>query len=433
MGLSDRELQKLKKKTYALMCQDRQRLLVRFPFTGGFLMRLEFVPVRDKRLRTAATDGDRIYFDIAFCSKLNADERLFVMAHETWHCVLMHMLRRQTRELEAFNIATDMEVNRMLTKEGLKSPDWALMPKTEWENLSAEEIYEQLWKQNSPLSSSTKKGKESGDDSENGQFDKHLYPGQSDEPQSAPAQSSASSALSAGGSSTATDQWGEVGFDKDFAPTITKDLAEKIRERVVAVAQQMERTRGELPAHLHSIVKAAMKPQIRWQEVLAQFVTSCYGGSRRWLPPNRRHIGRGLYLQSSRKERLNAVVAIDTSGSTTADLPQFFTELNSLLNSFGDYELTVIQCDSAVQHVETFDGGNPIHPPEWETFGHGGTDFHPPFDYVAEHSEIEPSCFIYITDGCGPAPDRPPPYPVLWLLTGDGEKPAPWGWELRLK
>ena len=405
MGLSDRELQKLKKKTYALMCQDRQRLLVRFPFTGGFLMRLEFVPVRDKRLRTAATDGDRIYFDIAFCSKLNADERLFVMAHETWHCVLMHMLRRQTREPEAFNIATDMEVNRMLTKEGLKSPDWALMPKAEWAELSAEEIYGQLLKQ-SPQAESE-------------QFDKHLYPGQSDEPQSA--------------SAHVTDQWGEVGFDKDFAPNITKDLAEKTRERVVAVAQQIERTRGELPAHLDSVVKAAMKPQIRWQEVLAQFVTSCYGGSRRWLPPNRRHIGRGLYLQSSRKERLNAVVAIDTSGSTTADLPQFFTELNSLLNSFGEYELTVIQCDSAVQHVETFDGSNPIHPPEWETFGHGGTDFHPPFDYVAEHSEIEPSCFIYITDGCGPAPDRPPPYSVLWLLTGDGEKPVPWGWELRLK
>ena len=435
MGLSDRELQKLKKKTYALMCQDRQRLLVRFPFTGGFLMRLEFVPVRDKRLRTAATDGDRIYFDIAFCSKLNADERLFVMAHETWHCVLMHMLRRQTRDQQAFNIATDMEVNRMLAKEGLKSPDCALMPKAEWENLSAEEIYEHLLKQ-SPQAESE-------------QFDKHLYPGQSDESQSAPAQSSApsagekshatlpppsaSSALSVGGNSTVTDQWGEVGFDKDFAPTITKDLAEKTRERVVAVAQQMERTRGELPAHLESVVKAAMQPQIRWQEVLAQFVTSCYGGSRRWLPPNRRHIGRGIYLQSSRKERLNAVVAIDTSGSTTADLPQFFTELNSLLNSFGDYELTVIQCDSAVQHVETFDGYNPFHSPEWETYGQGGTDFRPPFDYVAEHSEIEPSCFIYITDGCGPAPDRPPPYPVLWLLTGDGAKPAPWGWELRLK
>ena len=129
-----------------------------------------------------------------------------------------------------------------------------------------------------------------------------------------------------------------------------------------------------------------------------------------------------------------------TATSTTEDygsvnwvVPQFFAELGSLLESFGDYELTVIQCDCEIQHVERFDVSNPFHSPEWETYGHGGTDFRPPFEYVAGHSEIEPSCFIYITDGCGPAPENPPPYPVLWILTDDGEKPAPWGWELRLK
>ena len=407
MALSEKELAKLKKATYALMCQDRQRLLVRFPFTGGILMRMEFVPVRDRRLRTAATDGDRVFIDIAFCARLSADERLFVMAHEVWHCILMHMLRRQTRELSAFNVAADMEVNRMLKKEGLISPAGCLMPKPEWEELSAEEIYEHI-------------RKNSGREGFDGQFDEHIYP-------------SASSALSAGDNTPAiTDQWGEVGFDRDYEPIITKDLAGKIRERIVAVAQQLERTRGSIPAHLEGVVRAALRPQIRWQEVLAQFVTSCYGGSRRWLPPNRRHVSQGLYLQSSRKERLQAAVAIDTSGSTTADLPQFFSELNALLNTFGDYELTVMQCDCKMQHVERYDAYNPFHSPEWEVYGQGGTDFRPPFDYVAEHPELEPSCFIYITDGFGPTPDNPPPYPVLWLLTGDGVKPAPWGRELRL-
>ena len=408
MALSGAELAKLKKATYASMCQDRQKLLVRFPFTGGILMRMEFVPVRDRRLRTAATDGDRVFMDIAFCAGLSADERLFVMAHEVWHCVLMHMLRCQTRELSAFNVAADMEVNRMLKKEGLISPVGCLMPKPEWEELSAEEIYEHI-------------RKNSGREGSDGQFDEHIYP-------------SASSALSAGDNTPAiTDQWGEVGFDRDYEPIITKDLADKIRERIVAVAQQLERTRGSIPAHLEGIVRAALRPQIRWQEVLAQFVTSCYGGSRRWLPPNRRHVSQGLYLQSSRKERLQAAVAIDTSGSTTADLPQFFSELNALLNTFGDYELTVMQCDCKMQHVERYDAYNPFHSPEWEVFGIGGTDFRPPFDYVAEHPEIEPSCFIYITDGFGPTPNNPPPYPVLWLLTGDGVKPAPWGQELRLR
>lgn len=385
-------------------------------------MRMEFVPVRDCRLRTAATDGERIFMDIAFCTTLSNDERLFVMAHEVWHCVLMHMLRCQTRDPSAFNVATDMEVNRMLKKEGLKPPSKCLMPKAEWDELSAEEIYEHIRKR-------PKQGMQEQDvrgvDMQDGdgigsdkQFDKHIYP-----------------STSSGEDDTivVTDQWGEVGFDKDYAPLITKELADKIRERIVAVTQQIERTRGTIPEHLANIVRAALRPQIRWQEVLAQFVTSCYGGSRRWLPPNRRHISQGLYLQSSRKERLQAAVAIDTSGSTTADLPQFFSELTSLLNTFGDYELTVMQCDCEIQNVEKFDAYNPFHSIDWKAYGHGGTDFRPPFVYVAEHSEIEPSCLIYITDGCGPAPDNPPPYPVLWILTGNGEKPAPWGWDLRLR
>ena len=418
MAILESELKRLKRETVELMCQDRQKLLVRFPFTGGFLMRLEFVPVRDRRLRTAATDGDRIFMSIPFCAGLSADERLFVMAHEAWHCALMHMLRCQKRDPSAFNVATDMEVNRMLKQEGLKSPDWCLTPRPEWEELSAEEIYERICKWRNPPPSA-QPGKGGGDGASAGQFDTHIYGGQASD--------------DAFAEESVTDQWGEVGFDKDFTPAIPKGLAERVRERILAVAQQVERTRGTLPAHLESVVRAALRPQIRWQEVLAQLVTSCYGGSRRWLPPSRRHLGRGLYLQSSRKERLRAAVAIDTSGSTTGDLPQFFSELTSLLNTFGDYELTVIQCDCEIQHVETFDANNPFHAPEWETFGHGGTDFRPPFDYIADHPELEPSCLIYITDGYGPAPDRPPSYPVLWLLTADGETPAPWGRELRLR
>lgn len=422
MGLSETELAKLKKRTLEQMCQDRQKLVVRFPFTGGFLMRLELVPVRDRRLRTAATDGERVFMSIGFCSQLSAEERLFVMAHEAWHGILLHMLRQQGREPQTFNVATDMEVNRMLLKEGVRTPPWCLMPKREWEELAAEEIYERLRKRKEPPPEMAKPGGEQAGLS--GQFDKHIQPGEG---------TGWEDKTPGAGKESVSDEWGEVGLDPDFTPSIDRRLAEKVRERIVAVAQQIERMRGTVPSHLESLVKAALRPQIRWQEVLAQFVTSCYGGSRRWLPPSRRHVGQGLYLQSSRQERLKAVVAVDTSGSTTADLPQFFEELESLLRTFGEYEVTVIQCDCKVQDVEVFDAFHPLCAPEWRTYGHGGTDFCPPFDWLAEHPETEPACFIYVTDGYGPAPETPPPWPVLWVLTGDGHKSAEWGWEVRLE
>ena len=80
------------------LAQDRQQLLLRWPFVGGVIMRMELVPVRDDRLDTACTDGDSIFVDIDFYSKLTKDERLFVLAHEVWHSVLLHFVRRQKRD-----------------------------------------------------------------------------------------------------------------------------------------------------------------------------------------------------------------------------------------------------------------------------------------------------------------------------------------------
>ena len=177
------------------------------------------------------------------------------------------------------------------------------------------------------------------------------------------------------------------------------------------------------------MVKAMLRPSFDWKAMLARFVTSCYGGGRRWLPPSRRHVHRGLYLPSTRQERLNAVVAIDTSGSTKRDLSAFFTELCGLLKSFGGYTLTAIQCDHAIQSVRTFSSDEGPLPPEieWKAHGFGGTSFVPVFQYVEDHPELEPTLLVFFTDGYGTAPAKAPPYPVLWVLTSDGKPPAPWG------
>ena len=219
-----------------------------------------------------------------------------------------------------------------------------------------------------------------------------------------------------------------IGEDPDYHPHIDADAAERCRERLTAAVQQYERTRGTLPGHLAGIIGQILKPEINWREMLAQFMTSCYGGSRRWLPPARRHVWEGLYLQSQRDERLKAVVAIDMSGSTIGDLPKFFGELTSLLNSFGGYDLTVIYCDAEVQKVEHFDEVNTLDPNRtWKTYGGGGTSFTPVFDYVDAHSELEPNLLIYFTDGDGDSPRKAPRYPVMWLVTQDGCNPASWG------
>ena len=399
---------KIKELTLRGMEQDRQKLLMRQPFIGMILMHLDFVPITSG-CRTACTDGSRVFMNCQFYAKLDLEERLFVLAHETWHCVLLHFARRQNRNHHQFNIATDLEIHFILQKEKMKEP-FVLPHDPEWDGLSAEEIYEKLGHKKEYGGKREKcknpgccsKGFSNNEQS----FDDHVYAG-------------------------AAKQDSEN--DPDFAPCVDAQSVENMRQIVIQTACSIERRQGTLPGNLKDIVDRLRKPELNWKELLKQFVTSCYGGSRRWLPPARRYVGMGLYLQSRRDEKFNAVMAIDTSGSTTGDLPQFFAELSNLLKSFGNYELTVIQCDCNIQHIDKFSGDNPLSGNyQWTSYGHGGTSFIPPFEYVKEH-KLRPDIFIYLTDGFGGAPKKAPQFPVLWVLTADADNPANWGKKIKLK
>ena len=436
-----------KTKTSELLAQDRQKLLTKLPFTGSLVMRLDLVPVSDERLPTAATDGDRIFVDIDFYAKLTAEERLFVLAHEVWHCALLHFLRRGDRNQTLFNIAADLEIHFLLTDEGLKAP-FVLPHDPRWKGLSAEEIYERLKKGKPQPSYCGRRGDSgAGRESEHikgaTSFDRHLEragetgranEGAADGGNEGRAGKAAANEGTGKAGNEGRADGANKGRDPDYSPEIAPGAEERCRERLTAAVQQCERTKGTLPAGLKAVVQAVLKPEIGWRELLAQFVTSCYGGSRRWLPPARRHVHEGLYLQSMRSERLRAIVAIDTSGSTQGDLPKFFSELGALLGSFGSYELTVIQCDADIGRMEAFDDAAPLDPNrEWVATGGGGTDFRPVFRYIDEHPELDPNLLIFFTDGYGDYPDRAPAYPVMWLLTKDGKCDVDWGMQVKFK
>lgn len=396
--------EELKRKTTESLESDRVRLLMDQPFIGAILIRQNLVPVVDSRCPTASTDGQNIFVNPSFYFSLTPAERRFLLAHEVWHTVYLHPLRtihffRNRRpNPKLFRIAKDMEVNRMLCREKFKAPVHACLPPPEWENLNAESIYEKLL--------------HSAESIPDSRFDIHLEKGQ-DAPVDFPAEGTEVPVI-----------------DPDYEVDFGENPEELAREKVLEATVQYEKLRGELPDHLEQIVKKFQERRMNWRELLAQFVTPCFGGERHWLPPNRRYISRGLYLQSRRDIRIQAVLAIDTSGSTSDDLPQFVSELTSLFNSFGQYELTVICCDAEIQSVETYTPENPIDIGRIKFKGGGGTSFIPVFDYVEKHLP-ETQILIYFTDGYGDQPEKPP-YPVLWTLTPGGRNMIPWGDEINL-
>ncbi len=376
-----------KRRAGQQMRADRQALLVSAPFLGVLAMRLDLVPVVDSRVPTAVTDGRALFADADFWLGLGEAGRLFVIGHEIWHCALQHLARRMGREPRRWNLAVDHEVNELLRSEGFE-PLAGAVDFRELRGASAEQVYEALLKrpqvpERDPASA-----------------DLHEPPG----PDPAAAVQ-----------------------DPDYAPQADAALWRRWEAWTRAAAQQC-RAAGTLPGWLEARIAAAGPPSVPWPRYLQRFIQQVRGGGPQWLPPSRRHWGRGLYLPSRRTQRLDLAIAVDTSGSTVDDWPQFRAELGGILRACDDYRLRLLQHDTRVVADVVYTPYQPL-PAELPVYGGGGTDLQAPFERLEANP---PTALVVLTDGLGPYPTQPPKYPVLWALTAGRSQAPAWGQVVRM-
>ena len=398
-----------KQKSLEDWTNDRMTILSWRPFIGTLAMNLELIPVVDHRCPTASTDGKRIFFNPHFLNDLSEDERMTILAHEIWHCGLSHFEREHGRieDHTMWNHAIDHEVNSLLEDDGFKIPQGAILYRP-YKGESAEKVFELI------KTGQIEMRGECLDDHGNSTPDEDKTPG-----------------------NDGTDGWSTVEVDgdgnitarvdSDFRPRRSDDVWKEWKSKMMAAAQQCA-DRGTDMSHYSGHLDDLFSSRMHWKEVLRQFLTPMFNSTRRWLPPNRRHVYKKMYLPSLRKEKqLNIVIAIDTSGSTTGDIVKtFVSEVYAILNSFGGYQLRLIQCDMVIHEDVIYDMDNPFVPTDFVLKGGGGTDFHPVFDLVNDGDE-DPEVLLFLTDGYGQAPSTRPNYPVIWGVIEGGIKPAKWG------
>jgi predicted metal-dependent peptidase len=377
------------------------RLLRERPFYGHFILNLRREERQLHGKPAGVTIGNGIptlAVDPACFGRLSAKEQCAVLEHLVKHLLHLHMLRRKERNLHDWDIACDLAINP--STAGL--PEDALYPAhfKMADGLAAEEYYASLSR---PFDVGNLAGSGFGDAEQ-----EHRGAG-------GPGRGDAASTLD--------DHalWSEA----DSTPL---SLAEEMVRSVTR--ESLRGSDGEAPAEIRDLLDALLRPSpLPWRRILQQFVASAgrIGRKSTWMREHRRF---GHDTPGARKRRrLNLLVGIDVSDSTNVvELREAFGRELLQIARGRDACLTVLYANSAIQRVEAF-SGSAFVPHCYD--GGGFTDLRPVFDF-AKTMHPRPTALIYLTDGVGPAPEHME-LPTLWVLTAKGEKPVPWGIELRLE
>ena len=413
----------------------RVQLILSQPFFGTLSLRLKLIP---GDLPTMATDGSRIVYNPAFVDQLKPAELEGTLAHEVLHCALGHQCRRGQRDPELWNEAADLAINPILIGNGFTLPVGALI-EPGFENLSAEEIYARLLRRRSegngapkPQQQQTNAGGGMATDPQgtDGTVPSSPNPDPSHQPVSGQRERATGEAL--GPRPMRPGGFGEV-WDATDENGQTTSPAEKRRQEHewgIAAEQAVRSAKawGHEPAGIERPLSESRQSKQDWRAILRDFVASTTPCDYRWTPPNRRYIASGLYLPSVERQGVGEIViAVDTSGSIgKLELEQFAGEISAISEEAQPEAIHVVYCDAAVQCAQQF---GPSEPVRLEPRGGGGTDFCPPFKWVAEN-DIVPVCFIYLADLCCHSYPEAPEYPVLWVT--DSRRTAPFGETLRI-
>jgi predicted metal-dependent peptidase len=404
------------------------------PFYASLLLNMTLT--EDPTCKTLWTDGTTIGFNPEYVNACTDDELRTDLAHEALHPGLLHHVRRGGRDNALWNAACDYAIYDILRGEPgnywhfrgdeLYDPRFA--------GQSAEEIFKTLKNEKEKEKGDGDQGGKDGGDQQQGGDDKQKG---NQAPQDAPGDAQGNSGTQPpapdknnqpGGNQRAETPSPDLGRGEvRDAPVPTgsdpaRAAAEETAKWNVAMAQAAIHAKGQgsLPGGIEELLQDLLNPRVDWREMLRRFVDAAAKNDYAWLPPNRRFIHRGLYLPGLRSNEIGTLVcAIDTSASvSTEDLNAIASEITGILE---EYDTTVwrVYCDRAVRG-EPEELGSYDLPVEFTVAGRGGTDFRPVFEWV-EEAGIAPACLLYFSDlESSRFPENAPPYPVMWVCTGDG-------------
>jgi len=366
---------------------------------SGLLM-IGKLAIKELPMKTAATNGRDVWFDPTFVESLTEQELRFVLLHENEHKALRQMDTYKflwDRNAQAANIAADFVVNIRL-QDADNDEKFIVMPQIgcidpKYRGWSTKQVFDDLMKNGAPKPKQGKgdKGQTSGVPGEQvsgGGFDEH---------------------------------------DLDGAEALSDKEKESLKVEVDRAIRQGALVAGKMGGDSKRDLLDTLDSQIRWQEILAEFVKAVTKGrdNASWAKVSRRWVSSGLYLPSAVAETVGRlVVGIDASGSTWSgnQLEGFVSELIGIANDCMPEAIDVVWWDTKVQSVQTF------LPEQYGTMkfdlqiqGGGGTAPSCVTDWIAEQKGKDYVAAIMLSDGYVDGDwGTWGALPVLWCLNQKG-------------
>ncbi len=361
-----------------LLIKAKSQLTSKHPYFGILASRLKHE--EDENINYYASNGKRFKYNPEFINSCNIDELMFILTNCVMHHILSHQQRKLKRKGLLWQLATDFAINSILHKSGLKIPKGANYNK-EFRNMYAEEIYDIL-KEEVNLE---------GTDA----FEE---------------QKPSSNLIEKNGEKFANLNYIDETLDEkdeeqwDYAATLAKEVAQR---------------KSSVPLGLERLAKKLKAKNVDWKFELYNAINRHMRNNYAFMPPNKKHIYRGIALPSLTSDTLSLVVAIDTSGSIKDDiLGAFIEEFKTIMQNFPSVKIELIIADAKVQAHYSFQGGDKM---DFALKGGGGTDYRPVFEFVDANFPMS-SMLLYFTDGEGIFPRIPPSYEVLWALSQNKTK-----------
>lgn len=440
------------------------------PFFAHILLGIRHERKDDIPKKTACIDiHGNMKYNKEWIDSLTDGEVEGVMEHEGLHLILEHLKRRITYlmlkkviAMRIWQIAEDLVVNDILVTSGMELPEGIIPDKNhsytiegigltikDIDKKTAEYIYDEIVKQ-LPTGSGGEGG-ETGGDGEGGeviiavgggggQGDQQEEETEEEEGKGDQGDGEEEETEEKEGDGTGETEeekeglteeeqeilnslpqgWDEHERDEDMPAKEQEKEVKRWRQRFIT-AVELGRMQGNLPLGIDRRCQELFKEKLNWRSILYRFISKAIPFDYSWDRPARKSHALGVYLPGVKREKIEVVVSVDTSGSITdKDLTGFVSEMVGIAKSFQSVDILAIVCDCKLtdEPVEIRNATPGKIKQELKLKGGGGTSHVPVFTWIRENKP-NAKLLIALTDGATTFPDKNDvTVPIIWILGG---------------